>query len=232
MRYIPPVAQLRVAVDVVIFAVKAGRLRVLLIKRGVPPFLGRWAVPGGFLREGEGLDAAARRELKEETGVSEVFLEQLYTFGEPARDPRGRVLSVAYFALLPSEAAEAAAPAAGGDAAEAAWFDAFDPPPLAFDHAAILDYARQRLRWKLDWTTAGFGLVPKRFTLTELQRAFEAALGRAIDKRNFRRKVTALGVLKATKEKREEGLPRPARLYEFSAERFERLRERGVLFPF
>jgi 8-oxo-dGTP diphosphatase len=239
---------LRVAVDIVIFAVRPavpeagrhvgpsgpsreGRLQVLLVKRGVPPFEGRWAIPGGFVREGETLDDAARRELHEETGVANVFLEQLYSFGEPKRDPRGRVISVAYFALFPPARA-GSAPAAGGDAAEAAWFDARKPPALAFDHAAILDYARQRLRWKLEWTTAGFGLLPKRFTLTELQRVFQAALGRPIDKRNFRRKVLSLGVLHGTKERRHEGLPRPARLFEFSAARFEKLRERGVLFPF
>ncbi len=158
--------------------------------------------------------------------------DQLATFGAPARDPRGRILSVAYFALLPSEAAETVSPAAGGDAAEAAWFDARKPPALAFDHASILAYALERLKWKLDWTTAGFGLVPGRFTLTELQKAFEAALGRSIDKRNFRRKVLALKVLKPTDKVRSEGLTRPARLYEFLPARFERLRERGVLFPF
>ncbi|MBI5209659.1 MAG: NUDIX hydrolase [Elusimicrobia bacterium] len=221
----------RVAVDIVIFSVRDGRLKALLVKRGVPPFEGRWAVPGGFLKDDEALDEAARRELLEETGVADVYLEQLFTFGAPGRDPRGRVLSVSYFALLPA-GSKAAPPSAGGDAAEAAWFDAYEPPPLAFDHAAILDYARQRLRWKLEWTTVGFGLVPGRFTLTELQRVFEAVLGRGVDKRNFRRKVLALGVLRATKESRREGLTRPARLFEFSASRFEKLRERGVLFPF
>lgn len=223
---------MKVAVDVVTFAVREGRLQVLLVKRGVAPHLGKWAIPGGFLHEGEDLEAAARRELDDETGIKPAFLEQLATFGAPDRDPRGRVLSVAYFALLPSEAAAAAVPAGGSDAAEAAWFDAAKLPSLAFDHASILAYARERLKWKLDWTTAGFGLVPERFTLTELQHAFEAGLGRTIDKRNFRRKVLALKVLKPTDKLRAEGLTRPARLYEFLPARFERLRERGVLFPF
>lgn len=223
---------MKAAVDVVIFAVREGRLQVLLVKRGIPPFEGRWAIPGGFLKDDEDLEAAARRELKEETGLSPAFLEQLATYGAPRRDPRGRVLSVAYFALLDSEAAGEASVSAGSDAAEAQWHDARKLPPLAFDHADILAYALERLKWKLDWTTAGFGLVPERFTLTELQKAFEAALGRAIDKRNFRRKVLALKVLKATDKVRSEGLTRPARLYEFVPARFERLRERGVLFPF
>ncbi|MFA6316478.1 MAG: NUDIX domain-containing protein [Elusimicrobiota bacterium] len=221
----------KVAVDIVIFSVADDTLKTLLVKRGVPPHQGRWALPGGFLKEDEPLEEAARRELREETGVADVYLEQLYTFGDPGRDPRGRVLSVSYFALLPPGPA-LPRPAAGGDAAEAEWFEAYKPPQLAFDHASILDYARQRLRWKLEWTTAAFGLVAKRFTLTELQRSFEAVLGKKIDKRNFRRKVLSLGVLSATRESRTEGLTRPARLYEFSAAKFEKLRERGVLFPF
>ena len=221
----------RVAVDVVIFAVRQGRLKALLVRRGAPPFAGRWAVPGGFLRPGEGLEDAARRELHEGTGMQDVFLEQLYTFGDPGRDPRGHVVSVSYLAVLPSGAGQEP-PSAGGDAAEAGWFDAHKPPPLAFDHAAILRYALKRLRWKLEWTTAGFALVPPRFTLGELQSAFEAVLGRPVDKRNFRRKVLGLGVLRATSEVRRAGPARPSRTFEFSAARFERLRERGVLFPF
>jgi len=208
MSYNRRMASLRAAVDVVIFAVRERRLSVLLVKRGVPPFRGRWAIPGGFLREDEGLEAAARRELNEETGLTASFLEQLATFGAPGRDPRGRVLSVCYFALLP--AGNTAVPAPGGDAAQAAWFDVRKLPDLAFDHGDIFEYALQRLRWKLEWTTVGFGLVPKRFTLTELQQAFEAVLGRAADKRNFRRKVLGLGVLAATREQKREGLARPA----------------------
>lgn len=216
----------RVAVDSVIFAVRGGRLEVNLVKRGEPPGAGRWELPGGFLRDGERLEDAARRGLRERTGASKAFLEQLYTFGDPGRDPRGRVVSVAYLAVL---APGAAAPPPVG---EAAWFDAHKPPPLAFDHGAILRYALERLRWKLEWSTACFALVPRRFTLGELQGAFAAVLGRPIDKRNFRRKVLGLGVLRATPELRRGGPARPARTYEFSAPRFERLRERGVLFPF
>jgi 8-oxo-dGTP diphosphatase len=222
-------SELRVAVDVVIFRVRSGRLEVLLIKRGVAPFQGKWAIPGGFVLKDESLDAAALRELREETGVSDVYLEQLYTFGEPRRDPRGRILSVCYFALL---SAEQPAVKAGSDAAEVLWAEAHKAPPLAFDHKEILGYSLQRLRWKLEWTTAGFKLLPKKFTLTELQRVYEAILGRALDKRNFRRKVELLGVLEALDEHKQEGIQRPARLYSFSARKFERLKDKGLLFPF
>jgi 8-oxo-dGTP diphosphatase len=222
-------SELRVAADVVIFRVHEGRLEVLLVKRGVDPFLGRWAIPGGFVLKDESLDDAARRELREETGVSDVYLEQLYTFGEPKRDPRGRVVSVCYFALLGAEPPTARA---GSDAAEVQWAAAYQAPPLAFDHKAILDYALQRLRWKLEWTTVGFKLLPRKFTLTELQRVYEAILGKALDKRNFRRKLSLLGVLEPLDEYRQEGIQRPARLHSFSARKFERLKDKGMLFPF
>jgi 8-oxo-dGTP diphosphatase len=222
-------SELRVAVDVVIFMIRSGRLEVLLVKRGIPPFEGRWAIPGGFVLKGESLDEAARRELSEETGVSDVYLEQLYTFGEPKRDPRGRVISVCYFALLPSGQTVTKA---GSDAAAVDWFDAYKPPELAFDHKSILDYALLRLRYKLEWTTVGFKLLPKKFTLTELQRVYEAILGKALDKRNFRRKVSLLGVLEALDEHRQDGIQRPAQLFSFSARRFERLKDKGILFPF
>ena len=222
-------SELRVAVDVVIFRVRDGGLQVLLVKRGIQPFEGRWAFPGGFVLRDESLDAAALRELREETGVGDVYLEQLYTFGEPKRDPRGRVVSVCYFALLSGGEAEARA---GSDASEVQWADAYKPPSLAFDHKEILDYALQRLRWKLEWTTVGFKLLPKKFTLTELQKVYEAILGRALDKRNFRRKVALLGVVEPLDEHRQEGIQRPARLHSFSARKFERLKDRGLLFPF
>ena len=218
----------RVAVDIVIFTLREGVLHVLLIRRGVPPFKGKWALPGGFVEEAESLDAAALRELEEETGVSDVYLEQLYSFGDPKRDPRGRVLSISYFALLSSERELRS----GTDAADARWFPAYDAPRLAFDHRKILDYALVRLRYKLEWTTVGFELLPKKFTLTELQRVFEAVLGRQLDKRNFRRKILKLEILRALDERRRAGVQRPARLYMFSATVFEKLRGRGMIFPF
>ena len=222
-------SRVRVTVDIVIFTVEAGSLNVLLIRRGIPPCKGRWAIPGGFVRDGESLEEAARRELREETGVTDVYLEQLYSFGEPHRDPRGRVVTIAYFALISSGGRRLRA---GTDAADAGWFPAKGLPPLAFDHGAILDVALVRLRNKLEYTTVGFQLLPARFTLTELQRTYEAILGRKLDKRNFRRKMNLLGILRATRQHRREAIQRPARLYEFAAARFERLKDKGILFPF
>jgi 8-oxo-dGTP diphosphatase len=219
---------MRVAVDIVIFTIQSGELRVLLVKRGISPFAGQFAIPGGFVLENESLDQAALRELKEETGVADVYLEQLYSFGNPSRDPRGRVISVAYFALI---AAGRAPLAAGSDAAEARWWAVGDLPTLAFDHRAILDYSLERLRNKLEYTTVGFQLLPKKFSLSELQEVYEAILEKKLDKRNFRRKLQLLKVLRATREYRHSGR-RPARLYEFVAANFEKLKDKGILFPF
>ena len=220
---------LRVTVDIVIFTIREGRLQVLLVRRAIPPFQGKWAIPGGFVKEEESLEEAALRELREETGVKDVYLEQLYTFGEPKRDPRGRVVTVAYFALIASDRATLQA---GTDAAEARWHPMDSLPSLAFDHAEILEYSRERLRNKLEYTTVGFQLLPRDFTLTELQKVYEAILSRALDKRNFRRKIELLKILKPTGKWRRAGAQRPARLYAFSAGRFEKLKDKGILFPF
>jgi len=222
------VESLRVTVDIVIFTVREGSLQVLLVKRGVPPFEGQHAIPGGFLREGESLEKAALRELHEETGVRNVFLEQLYTFGDPKRDPRGRIITVAYYALIASDKLSLIA---GADAAEALWFRANDLPPLAFDHKHILDYALERLRNKLEYTTVGFQLLPEKFTLGVLQAVYEAILGKQLDKRNFRRKIALLGILKPLREWQHTGR-KPAQLFRFAASRFERLKDKGILFPF
>ena len=218
---------MQVTVDIVIFTIQEGVLKVLLVKRGIPPFAGQSAIPGGFVLEDEDLDQAALRELSEETGVSDVYLEQLYSFGKPDRDPRGRVVTVAYFALISADRKLKA----GSDAAEAAWYAVDDLPSLAFDHAAILSYALERLRNKLEYTTVGFQLLPEKFTLTELQEVYEAILGKELDKRNFRRKMSVLKILKPLKEYRRGG-QRPAQLYRFVAARFEKLKDKGILFPF
>lgn len=218
---------MQVTVDVVIFTIQDGVLKVLLVKRLVEPFIGQFAIPGGFVHEDEDLEEAALRELKEETGVADVYLEQLYSFGKPDRDPRGRVITVAYFALISADRTLKA----GTDAAEAAWFPMDDLPPLAFDHATILNYALERLRNKLEYTTVGFQLLPEKFTLTELQEVYSAILGKKLDKRNFRRKMSILKILKPLPEYRRGG-QRPAQLYRFVAARFEKLKDKGVLFPF
>jgi len=218
----------RVTVDTVIFTIRDRSLQALLVRRGIAPFKGRWAIPGGFIHDNESLDEAARRELREETGVRDVYLEQLYSFGDPKRDPRGRVITIAYFALIASDHAPLKA---GTDAADARWFPMDALPPLAFDHADILAYALERLRYKLEYTTVGFQFLPKAFTLSELQEVYEAILGKKLDKRNFRRKIELLRILKPTGEWRRAGR-RPARLYGFVARRFEKLRDKGILFPF
>ena len=219
---------MQVAVDIVMFTIQSRELRVLLVKRGIPPFLGQFAIPGGFVLKDESLDQAALRELKEETGVGEVYLEQLYSFGDPGRDPRGRVITVAYYALV---SANRSPLVAGTDAADARWCAIRQVPVLAFDHCKILDYALERLRNKLEYTTVGFQLLPPRFSLTELQEVYEAILEKKLDKRNFRRKLALLKVLRPTREYRRGGR-RPARLYEFVAANFEKLKDKGILFPF
>jgi len=218
---------MRVTVDIVIFTIQSGELRVLLVKRGAQPFQGQYAIPGGFVHEGESLEDAALRELREETGVADVYLEQLYSFGDPGRDPRGRVITVAYFALVSADRSLKA----GTDAAEATWWPFDRRPQLAFDHRKILDYALERLRNKLEYTTVGFQLLPEKFTMTELQEVYEAILGKKLDKRNFRRKLALLKILKPLSEYRRGG-QRPAQLHKFQATRFEKLKDKGILFPF
>lgn len=216
-----------VTVDCVVFGVDEEDLKVLLVRRGVPPFEGRWALPGGFVREEEDLSAAARRELQEETGLEEVFLEQLYTFGDLGRDPRGRVISVAHFALvkLGDHRVRAAT-----DAREARWFAARDVPRLAFDHDRILDAARARLRGKVRYQPLGFELLPPRFTLTQIQRVYEKILERPLDKRNFRKKLLATGLLVELDEVERGVAHRAARLHRFDRRKYQQLEKDGFMF--
>ena len=202
-----------VTVDVVAFTTRERRLEVLLVRRGVWPFEGAWALPGGFVRMDEELDAAADRELREETGTAgAAFLEQLYTFGRVGRDPRTRVISVAYYALLPPPPP----PQAGTDAAEARWWSVETLPELAFDHAEILQTALGRLRAKLAYTSVAYALLPPEFTLTELQTLYEVILGRSLDKRNFRKKLLATDLLEGLERHRRDGAHRPAQLFRFT----------------
>ncbi len=213
-----------ITVDVVIFTLHAD-LEVLLVRRKHPPFEGRWAVPGGFVKEDESLEAAARRELQEETGVRDVYMEQLYTFGDPGRDPRGRVISVAYLALVPAPLSLQA----GSDASDARWWSAYKLPRLAFDHAHILEYATQRLRYKLEYTAAGFQLLPPSFTLSQLQQAYEIVLNEPLDKRNFRRRILEADIIEET-GKYSEGSGRPAKMYRFRDDAVAETKARR-LFP-
>ncbi|SRR5581483_3022697 len=199
-----------VTVDVVIFTIRDKQLKVLLIGRGAQPFQGQWALPGGFVQIDESLDDAARRELEEETGVAGVYLEQLYTFGAPKRDPRERVITVAYYALIPSDRVQLRA---ATDAEAVGWFSLKELPALAFDHAEIVAMAHQRLIAKLDYSTIAFAFMPKRFTLTELQEVYEIIRQEEIDKRNFRKWILALDQIEETDEERRGGIHRPAKLY-------------------
>jgi 8-oxo-dGTP diphosphatase len=216
-----------VTVDCVVFGAADERLEVLLVRRGEAPFEDEWALPGGFVRPEEDLATAARRELVEETGVDLSYMEQLYTFGDPGRDPRGRVVTVAWLALV-RPSVHRLAPTT--DAREAAWHPVAELPPLAFDHARILDVARERLRGKLRYKPIGFDLLPEAFTLTELQRLYEVVLERDLDKRNFRRKVLATKLLLETGERRTGVAHRAPRLFRFDRERYEELEKTGYLF--
>ncbi|SFJ84234.1 NUDIX domain-containing protein [Cellulomonas sp. KH9] len=207
----PPFA---VTVDLVVLTLRGGALHVLLVERGADPWRGAWALPGGFVRPDEGLDAAAERELSEETGVRDVpgHLEQLASYGDPDRDPRMRVVSVAYLALAP----DLPEPHAGSDAARAAWVPVTDAQrlPLAFDHARVLTDGLERARAKLEYSPLAAAFCGPEFTVADLRRVYEAVWGRALDPRNFHRKVTGVpGLLVDTGRTRSEGRGRPATLY-------------------
>jgi len=207
-----------VTVDVVIFALREQEVHALLIKRKYPPFAGCWAIPGGFVKLDEPLDVAARRELEEETGLRDVYLEQLYTFGTPNRDPRTRVISVAYFALV---RADQQTIRVSDETSDVGWFPIRAlPQPLAFDHDHIMRFATDRLRSKLEYTTLAFQLLPEVFTLPELKRTYDQILGETLDRGNFYRKIKEAGLLEPVGRQRE-SRGRPAELYRFRAARSE-----------
>ncbi|MFN7131810.1 MAG: NUDIX hydrolase [Myxococcales bacterium] len=214
-------------VDCVVFGLDEDDLKVLLVQRDLEPFKGKWALPGGFVRIDETLEDAARRELQEETGLTRVYLEQLYTFGALNRDPRERVVSVAYYALvkLADQKVRAAT-----DARDAAWFSAWDAPALAFDHGEILQKAVERLQGKVRYQPIGFELLPPKFTLSQLQRMYEVLLERELDKRNFRKKILAMDLLEELDEVQQDVAHRAARLYRFDKRRYEQLEKSGFNF--
>lgn len=210
-----------ITVDIVVGTIEDGILKVLLIQRKFPPFKEKWALPGGFLRRGEDIVAAAARELKEETGVHGVYLEQLYTFGSPKRDPRGRIITVGYFALVPPKMLKLKA---GYDAADAKLFPLGGLPALAFDHKEITSYALSRIRNKIQYTNVAWSLLPSAFTLGDIQRVYETIWGRRIDKRNFRKKILSLGLLAPLSKIRKGLRQRPAKLYAFRTKQYVELK--------
>jgi 8-oxo-dGTP diphosphatase len=200
-----------VAVDVVIFTIDQGELKALLVLAKNGSFAGRWAFPGGMVPIGEAPEAAAIRELRAQTGIADVYLEQLRTFGDPGRDPQAHVVAIAYFALAPSNVEMTRS---NGKYADVQWAVVGSLPRLAYDHNRIADDALARLRTKLAYTNVAFSLLPEAFTLGELQEVYEISLDRKLDRRNFRKKVLALGLVRALGRQRR-GPHRPAHLYRF-----------------
>ncbi len=203
-----------ITTDVVIFTIKDNKLQVLLVKRANEPFKGRWAIPGGFIRLSENLDNAALRILKEKTNVDNIYLEQLYTFGDPLRYPSSRVITCAYFALIRSDDIKLSVDNSQG-ITEVQWHEVYNLPTLAFDHKEIIEYSIKRMRERLEFCPIAFQLLPEKFTLTELQKSYELILDMKLDKRNFRKKVLTGSVLKELNEYTKVGSKRPARLYSF-----------------
>jgi len=219
---------IRVSVDAIVFGYDSNEgLSTLLIKRKVAPYKGEWALPGGLVQEAESLEAAVQRELREETGITVNYLEQLYTFGEPGRDPRNRVVTVAYYGLVRQSEFDVYA---ATDAADAKWFHTDDIPSLAFDHQQILSTATNRLRGKLSYEPVGFELLDEKFRFSDLHQLYQTIYGRDIDRRNFKKKFLQLGILEEQAEKVSEGRGRPGTLFKFDKEKYFALKKKGMLF--
>lgn len=220
---------IKISVDAVVFGYNAKEgLSLLLIKRKIEPFKNSWALPGGLVKDSESLEAAVERELIEETGVSINYLEQLYTFGKPGRDPRNRVVSVAYYSLVRPDAFEIKADT---DASDVAWFDAAKLPKLAFDHQQIIDTALKRLQGKIVYEPIGFELLDKKFPFSDLEKLYQTVLNRSIDRRNFKKKVIKFGFLEETNEKQQlEGAGRPGNLFRFNEKKYFQLKKEGINF--
>lgn len=216
-----------VTVDCIIFAIHENDLKVLLIQRGADPYKNCWALPGGFVEINEGIETAAERELAEETGVEKVFLEQLYTFGEPKRDPRERVISVAYYSLVRLKEHR---PVAGSDALNTCWYPIRKLPRLAFDHKKIMEMAIQRLQGKVVYAPVIFDLLPGKFRLNQLRKVYEIILERPIKAESFRRKILATGILTALNEFDKSVAGPPAQLYRFDRKRYQKMTKDGFAF--
>ncbi|WP_422858155.1 NUDIX hydrolase [Flagellimonas sp. S174] len=218
---------IKLTVDAVVFGYDSGNISVLLVKRKFEPFKNAWALPGGFVLEDESLEEAVERELSEETGVKINYLEQLYTFGGIGRDPRGRVVSIAYFGLVKPNAFKLTA---STDAKEANWFNIEKLPELAFDHKKILNIAIERLRGKITYEPIGFELLDKKFPFSDLEKLYTTLLNREIDRRNFKKKINSLKVLDELDEKVSVGPGRPASLFSFNKKRYFQLKKEGIIF--
>ena len=218
---------MKLTVDAVVFGYEAGNISILLIKRKYEPFKNKWAIPGGFVLGDESLEEAVERELIEETGVHINYLEQLYTFGNLDRDPRGRVISVAYFGLVRPNAFKIFA---STDAEEVQWFNIDELPELSFDHKKILEKAIKRLKGKITYEPLGFELLDKKFPFSDLEKLYTTLLGREVDRRNFRKKILNLNILDELGEKVSKGSGRPASLFQFNEKRYFQLKKEGILF--
>ena len=216
-----------VTTDCVIFGFDGEELKVLLIERGITPYKGHWAFPGGFLNPNETAEEGARRELREETGLDSAHIEQLHTYSTPDRDPRERVITIAYIALVRIQDVRG-----GDDAADAGWFPVENVPPLAFDHAEILRDALRRLRERIYFYPLGYELLPEKFTLKELQTLYEAVLGVQFDRRNFAKKMQRLDILTQLDETVWPTPKREAKLYSFNIEKYNELKKRGFKIEF
>lgn len=219
--------KIQLTVDAVVFGYESGNISVLLVKRKYEPYKNAWAIPGGFVLEKENLEDAVQRELSEETGVKINYLEQLYTFGHLGRDPRGRVVSVAYFGLVKPNAFKLSA---STDAKDAKWFNIRKLPKLAFDHKTILKIAIERLQGKITYEPIGFELLDKKFPFSDLEKLYTTLLNREIDRRNFKKKITGLKVLDELDEKVSVGRGRPASLFSFNKKRYFQLKKEGIIF--
>lgn len=221
---------IKVAVDAIVFGYsKQDGVSVLLIQRKYEPFKNSWAIPGGFVLEDESLEEAVKRELLEETGITVNYLEQLYTFGEPKRDPRQRIIAIAYFGLVKTSQYQELK--ASTDAENAKWFSIKKLPSLAFDHKQIIAVAIERLRAKVRYQPVGFELLDKKFPFSDLEKLYTALLDKEINRRNFSKKILSFDFLEETGElSKSEGKGRPSKMYQFNQKRYKELLKEGFHF--